>query len=62
MAQAQARRAIGAGDQFKDQVQGTVNKAKNEAAKEGEDLRYAAKEKARREARSEGWRSDAFDV
>ena len=62
VAQAQARRAIGAGDQFKDQVKGAADKAKNEARKEGEDMRFAAKEKKRREERSEGWRSDAFDV
>jgi len=61
-AASQARRAVGSADEFAGAAKAKGEQAKNEARKEGEDLRYAAQEKKRREERKEGWRSEAFDV
>lgn len=61
-AASQARRAVGSADEFAGAAKAKGEQAKNEARKEGEDLRFAAQEKKRREERKEGWRSEAFDV
>lgn len=53
---------MGSADDFAGAAKAKGQEAKHEARKEGESLRFAAQEKARREARTEGWRSDAFDV
>lgn len=54
----QAKRAVGAADQYS----GTANKAADQGKKEASELSAKAQEAQRRESRTEGWRSDAFDV
>ncbi|WWD04803.1 hypothetical protein V865_002874 [Kwoniella europaea PYCC6329] len=57
-ASSSTNRAVGAADQFR----GKGKQATDQAKAEGEDLTARAKEQKRREEKSEGWRSDAFDV
>lgn len=57
-AQAAAHRAVGSADQFKKTGQSAADKGKSEA----NELSARAKEQKRREDKTEGWRSDAFDI
>ncbi|EIW73522.1 hypothetical protein TREMEDRAFT_59695 [Tremella mesenterica DSM 1558] len=56
--QGQAKRAVGSADQFKKTAKGGADKAKAE----GSNLSARVKEEQRRASRTEGWRSEAFDV
>ncbi|WWC88740.1 uncharacterized protein L201_003653 [Kwoniella dendrophila CBS 6074] len=53
-----SNRAVGAADQFR----GKGKQAADQAKQEADQLSAKAKEQKRREEKSEGWRSDAFDV
>ncbi|WRT67840.1 uncharacterized protein IL334_004814 [Kwoniella shivajii] len=53
-----SNRAVGSADQFK----AKGKQAADQAKKEGDDLTSKAKEQKKREEKSEGWRSDAFDI
>lgn len=55
---AASRQATGAGGQ----VQRDAQKAADKGKKEVNELDAKMKEQQRRESRSEGWRSEAFDV
>ncbi|WVR06390.1 hypothetical protein IAU60_003421 [Kwoniella sp. DSM 27419] len=57
-AKSTTNRAVGAADQFNGPAKDAAGKAK----KEGDQLSARAQEQKRREERSEGWRSEAFDV
>jgi hypothetical protein len=57
-ASAASRQATGAGGQ----VQRDAQKAADKGKKEVNELDAKMKEQQRRESRSEGWRSEAFDV
>ncbi|WWC62487.1 uncharacterized protein I303_105083 [Kwoniella dejecticola CBS 10117] len=57
-ASSSTNRAVGSADAFR----AKGKQATDQAKKEGDDLTAKAREQKRREEKSEGWRSDAFDV
>ena len=58
LAGANTKQARGAADQFKNKAQN----AKEQGKQEANELDAKRKEQQRRESKSEGWRSEAFDV
>jgi hypothetical protein len=58
----EARRAVGSADEFQQGAKAQAKDVADKGKKEANELSARAKEQKRREEKTEGWRSDAFDV